>query len=128
MYHGVGARANDDPTEYFLTCLHLLVNVGLALRDLVGSFKVAATARGYANRVEGLYAAIDAVPTLPPVNSASPALPSPAVLVLDKLSVASPDGAPLVRHCFGCPDHSVGPHLNPYSAPSAAPITPWDPA
>ena len=44
VYHGVGARANEDPTEYFLTCLHLLVNVGMALRDLVGSFKVAATA------------------------------------------------------------------------------------
>ena len=40
VYHGIGARANEDPTEYFLTCLHLLVNVGLALRDLVGSFKV----------------------------------------------------------------------------------------
>ena len=25
VYHGVGARANADPTEYFLTCLHLLV-------------------------------------------------------------------------------------------------------
>ena len=141
VYHGVGARANDDPTEYFLTCLHLLVNVGLvsvparpyqprrrnllsaiaaadirrlllavafadysavlarrrfsslsalprcimravlvqALRDLVGSFKVAAQARGYASRVQTLYDALDAVPlvTSAPLDFV-PAMPTAA--------------------------------------------------
>ena len=36
------SSASDDPTEYFLTCLHLLVNVGMALKDLVLSHKVTA--------------------------------------------------------------------------------------
>ena len=30
VYHGTSSRAASDPTEYFLTCLHLLVNVGMA--------------------------------------------------------------------------------------------------
>ena len=39
VYHASTAAGANDPTEYFLTCLHLLVNVGLALRDLVGCFR-----------------------------------------------------------------------------------------
>lgn len=105
VYHGVGARANEDPTEYFLTCLHLLVNVGMALRDLVGSFKVAATARGYATRVQALYGAIDAVGTsaFPTDGSAAEAAgkatrgKAAVVLELDRLSVASPDGSTLIK-------------------------------
>jgi len=93
----VGARANDDPTEYFLTCLHLLVNVGLALRDLVGSFKIAAQARGYASRVQGLYDALDAVPTA--ALPAPPASKAADVLVLDNLCVAAgPTSTPLVSN------------------------------
>lgn len=94
VYHGIGARANADPTEYFLTCLHLLVNVGLALRDLVGSFKVAATARGYATRVETLYSAIDATPPV----AAPPAGAGETLLQLEKLCVATPEGATLVQN------------------------------
>ena len=37
---GTTTRATADPTEYFLTCLHLLVNVGMACKDLVLSSKV----------------------------------------------------------------------------------------
>ena len=37
---GTTTRATTDPTEYFLTCLHLLVNVGMACKDLVLSSKV----------------------------------------------------------------------------------------
>ena len=36
VHHG---RTDDDATEYFLTCLHLLVNVGMACRDLMVSMK-----------------------------------------------------------------------------------------
>ena len=126
VYTGVGARANADPTEYFLTCLHLLVNVstctehrhaqlhhvnhsrslesryssaqvGLALRDLVGSFKVAATARGYATRVESLYSAIDAIGPVETPSAAATSGVASAVLVLEGLSVATPEGTPLVN-------------------------------
>lgn len=101
VYHGVGQRANDDPTEYFLTCLHLLVNVGLALRDLVGSFKVAAQARGYATRVQTLYDAFDAVP-LTAVDAPAPLAiggVASAVLVLNGVSVtAGPTETPLVTN------------------------------
>jgi len=105
IYHGVGARANDDPTEYFLTCLHLLVNVGLALRDLVGAFKVAATARGYATRVGSLYSSIEAAPTSAPPLPAD-FVPSETretragsvVLKLDGLCVSTPTGSPLLRN------------------------------
>ena len=48
------AEALEDPTKYFLTCLHLLVQVGLALKDLVLSFKGIAAARGLATRVDAL--------------------------------------------------------------------------
>ena len=50
VYHGTSARASDDPTEYFLTCLHLLVNVGMACKDLVTSHKALVAARGVAIR------------------------------------------------------------------------------
>ena len=96
VYHGIGTRANEDPTEYFLTCLHLLVNVGLALRDLVGSFKIAASARGYATRIETLYSAIEAVPTSAASLTAKPGT-GDVVLALDKLCVAAPDGVALVK-------------------------------
>ena len=54
------AAGVDDPTEYFLTCLHLLVQVGLALKDLVLSFKGLAIAKGLAARVHGLLHALEA--------------------------------------------------------------------
>eukprot|EP00965_Chrysotila_dentata_P263382 6214821-Pleurochrysis_carterae.AAC.3 len=40
MLSGAADHATlGDPTEYFLTCLHLLVNVGMACRDLFGAGK-----------------------------------------------------------------------------------------
>lgn len=42
VYYGAPnaiATSGDDPTEYTLTCLHLLVNVGLAGRTLVQSMR-----------------------------------------------------------------------------------------
>ena len=41
-------------TEYFLTCLHLLVNVGMAMRDLVMSHKTIGTLSGLAQRLDDL--------------------------------------------------------------------------
>jgi ABC-type uncharacterized transport system fused permease/ATPase subunit len=58
--HVPNAEAVEDPTKYFLTCLHLLVQVGLALKDLVLSFKGIAAARGLAERVDNL---VDALAT-----------------------------------------------------------------
>ena len=42
VYYGTStaiATSGDDPTEYTLTCLHLLVNVGLAGRTLIQSMR-----------------------------------------------------------------------------------------
>lgn len=42
VYYGSAsaiATSGDDPTEYTLTCLHLLVNVGLAGRTLIQSMR-----------------------------------------------------------------------------------------
>ena len=105
VYHGTSARAADDPTEYFLTCLHMLVNVGMACKDLVLSFKALTAARGVAARVDQLRAALEAaatpvapLPPLPPPASESGAAAeaAPVVLELSGLAVASPDGTPLV--------------------------------
>lgn len=51
MMPAVRSGASGEPTEYFLTTLHLLVNVGLSMRDLVVAFKHVETARGLAVRV-----------------------------------------------------------------------------
>ena len=95
VYNGASARASADPTEYFLTCLHLLVNVGMACKDLVGTFRVLAAARGVAARVDALYGALAA----PPPPRPPPAADEGGVVVLELkgLGVVAPDGAPLVR-------------------------------
>jgi len=96
VYHGTTTRAAADPTEYFLTCLHLLVNVGMACKDLVLSGKALVAARRVAGRVEALYATLAlAPPPRPPPAAAG----SDAVLELSGLGVAVPggEGAPLLR-------------------------------
>ena len=45
-------------TEYFLTCLHLLVNVGMAMKDLVMSHKAIGTLSGLAQRLDELERAV----------------------------------------------------------------------
>lgn len=110
------SSASDDPTEYFLTCLHLLVNVGMALKDLVLSHKAAATTSGLATRVATLLdalenSALDPSPSFSPPSlpspSPSPATPStlvaestegtPLLLRLDGLRVSLPSGAELLQ-------------------------------
>ena len=96
VYHGTSSRAASDPTEYFLTCLHLLVNVGMACKDLVLSSKALAAARGFASRLEALYAALALAPPPRPPPAADG---SDAVLELSGLGVAPPgaaEGAPLL--------------------------------
>lgn len=95
VYHGTTARAASDPTEYFLTCLHLLVNVGMACKDLVLSSKALAAARRFASRLEALYAALALAPPPRPPPAADG---SDAVLELSGLGVAAPgaEGAPLL--------------------------------
>jgi len=97
-YGGAGSAAAEDPTEYFLTSLHLLVNVGMAFKDLVLSHKAFSASRALAGRVGGLFAAIDGVPALaaPPSQPAA-AQSEVAVLELDGLSVSAPDGTPVVQ-------------------------------
>ena len=51
---GAAPSTGLDPTEYFLTSLHLLVNVGMACKDLVLAHKTAATASAHAKRVQTL--------------------------------------------------------------------------
>jgi len=101
-------EAAADPTKYFLTCLHLLVQVGMALKDLVMSFKTLATTRGLATRVHGLLAALDtaAIDTNLALaqggltaNSTMAASPggTPLLLTLQAVTLQTPDGVPLVH-------------------------------
>mmetsp|Transcript_47988 Transcript_47988/g.155189 ORF Transcript_47988/g.155189 Transcript_47988/m.155189 type:complete len:686 (-) Transcript_47988:287-2344(-) len=53
------APGGADPTEYFLTSLHLLVHVGMACKDLVLSHKTAATASAHARRVLALLTSLE---------------------------------------------------------------------
>ena len=89
VYHASTAAGANDPTEYFLTCLHLLVNVGMACKDLVLSHKALAGARGMAGRVRLLLDALDTAAVAPPAagvrrltaapaRRASPSPPSPS--------------------------------------------------
>ena len=99
---GLASEAAQDPTKYFLTCLHLLVQVGMALKDLVLSHKTLATTRGLANRVGGLLDALDSsvkaapsqAPKPPPNAMAAAATP---LLQLRGLSVSTPKGATLLK-------------------------------
>lgn len=52
--------AGEDPGEYMLTSLHLLVNVGLACRDLALSGRVYGVGKGLADRLGKLEAAVSA--------------------------------------------------------------------
>lgn len=52
--------AVDSPVEYFLTCLHLLVNVGIACKDLVQSFRKLSAAVGHSARVCELLDSLEA--------------------------------------------------------------------
>jgi len=50
VYYGSAsaiATSGDDPTEYTLTCLHLLVNVGLAGRTLIQSMRKSGASAGH---------------------------------------------------------------------------------
>jgi hypothetical protein len=69
---GLASEAAQDPTKYFLTCLHLLVQVGMALKDLVLSHKTLATTRGLANRVGGLLDALDSSVKAAPSQAPKP--------------------------------------------------------
>jgi len=105
------SEALEDPTKYFLTCLHLLVQVGMALKDLVLSHKALATTRGLATRVHELLAALES-------SLGAAAAPAPSggegatvvstrrppdahaqapLLLASAVRVCTPDGAELVR-------------------------------
>ena len=92
-------------TEYFLTCLHLLVNVGMAMRDLVMSHKTIGTLSGLAQRLDDLEQAVAAAESrrllLPPALRAKAAHGEPAVVR---------DGAPSVEvvvAASGAPDAAI---------------------
>jgi len=100
-----GSSPGFDPTEYFLTVLHLLVNVGMACKDIFAAFKSAATMRGLASRIEPLLTALEQ-PLKQPAAAAdlsglstgpSDHAPSSSVLEVDNLTITSPDGAVLVK-------------------------------
>jgi len=103
--HVGAAASSEEPTEYFLTCLHLLVNVGMALKDLVLSHKAAATTRGLATRVAALVEALEtsAPPAPPPASPAAAAVVdgsttgAPLLLRVRSLAVALPDGSELLK-------------------------------
>jgi ATP-binding cassette subfamily D (ALD) long-chain fatty acid import protein len=57
---GGGGAAAAGATEYFLSSLHLLVDLGLCMRDLAGAARVARTVDGLAGRVLRLLADLDA--------------------------------------------------------------------
>eukprot|EP01012_Entosiphon_sulcatum_P026182 TRINITY_DN31586_c0_g1_i1.p1 TRINITY_DN31586_c0_g1~~TRINITY_DN31586_c0_g1_i1.p1 ORF type:complete len:606 (+),score=96.32 TRINITY_DN31586_c0_g1_i1:23-1819(+) len=84
-----------DPTQYLLTCLHLLVNVGIACRDFVGAVKRIAPAKGTASRVMDLLDAIEA--TKAPKQPATTLGTKGAILAVSNLDVVTPSGSVLVR-------------------------------
>jgi len=47
-------NAIDDPTEFFLTCLHLLVNLMAAFKDIILGARTLSDVKGLSNRVEVL--------------------------------------------------------------------------
>lgn len=93
-----GSHAVSDPTEYFLTCLHLLVNVGLAIKDLFGAAKALATARAMAARVSTLLDALDAAAADTAASISSSAAPlayaagNEAAVQMCSFGVAPPSG------------------------------------
>lgn len=98
-----GSAALKDPTEYFLTCLHLLVQVGMALRDLVLSHKNLATTRGLAGRVHELLEALEqkaaAAPALELASAptaCSDTVAPPLLLQLSGVRVSTPAGRELL--------------------------------
>lgn len=93
-----------DPTEYFLTSLHLLVNVGMACKDLVLSHKTAAAASAHAKRIQTLFATLEGHPQ--PSDIAAPPPPSSAQLTR---SLGRADGCVLrlTDVVIGPPDHST---------------------
>ena len=99
VYHASTAAGANDPTEYFLTCLHLLVNVGMACKDLVLSHKALAGARGMAGRVRLLLDALDTAAVAPPASGVRrlTAAPGAPCVALAALSVGPPGGAALLR-------------------------------
>ena len=99
VYHASTAAGANDPTEYFLTCLHLLVNVGMACKDLVLSHKALAGARGMAGRVRLLLDALDTAAVAPPAAGVRrlTAAPGAPCVALAALSVGPPGGAALLR-------------------------------
>ena len=99
VYHASTAAGANDPTEYFLTCLHLLGNVGMACKDLVLSHKALAGARGMAGRVRLLLDALDTAAVAPPAAGVRrlTAAPGAPCVALAALSVGPPGGAALLR-------------------------------
>jgi len=93
-----GSSALEDPTKYFLTCLHLLVQVGMALKDLVLSFKTLATTRGLAGRVHELLDALETAAASTAAAPAASAAPSKgaALLALSGVRVSTPEGRVLL--------------------------------
>jgi ABC-type uncharacterized transport system fused permease/ATPase subunit len=93
-----------DPTEYFLTSLHLLVNVGMACKDLVLSHKTAAAASAHAKRIQTLFATLEGHPQPPAIATA--ASTSPALLTRS-LSPADSSVLRLTDVVIGPPGHST---------------------
>jgi len=94
-----GAGGAGDPTQYFLTCLHLLVQLGLALKDLVLSHRSLATTRGLAGRVHELLDALESVApaSSAPLATAVAAIEPPPLLQLTGVRVVTPAGKELLR-------------------------------
>ena len=62
------AAAAMDSTEYAVTCLHLLVNVGLSVRDLFVSFRRFHTSAGLAERLLAVTDGFSGPVLLPPTR------------------------------------------------------------
>jgi ABC-type uncharacterized transport system fused permease/ATPase subunit len=79
--------AATDPTQYFLTCLHLLVDVGMAFKNLVAVPRLLETVHAHGRRLQDLKAALTADPAL-----FTPTIATIACITATDLSVATPDG------------------------------------
>ena len=80
-----GRQRVQDPTQFFLTCFHLLVNLMGAFKDVATAFRTLRTSKGLARRVMELHASL---PKLPLAETPSdPALNNAVVVKGVSLSV-----------------------------------------
>ena len=74
-----GRQRVQDPTQFFLTCFHLLVNLMTAFKDVATAFRTLRTSKGLARRVMNLHNNLHSLP----LAETEAETPSDAVVIKD---------------------------------------------